>query len=80
MKLTLKRTEPKTEDVEIPVEITNIQWSGRAAYGHQANLTCGICHQPIGKRLYVVAYARVGDAPKASPMRLCEDCGKKAEV
>lgn len=80
MKLTLKRSEAKTEEVEIPVELSNLKWSERAATGHTASLSCGICGESIGQRPFAMANAKVGDALKAKLVRLCQECGRKAEA
>lgn len=80
MKLFLTRKEAKTEDVKIPVELSNLKWSDRAASGHAASLSCGVCGESLGLRPFAMAYARIGEAKKANLVRLCEECGKKAEA
>ena len=72
--LTIKKPSFKN----VPMEVLKMQWTDGPVSIRTASLKCSACHNVVGEKKIAIAWIR--DNGQERGMRLCEDCGKKAEI
>ncbi len=62
---------------EVPCEVTKFTWRNPVTAEELFKLLCSACLKPIGKVRWGIGFTKIKG--KGQSMRLCEDCGIKAE-
>lgn len=70
-------TRPSTK--QVPVEVVRVVWHKPITAAQLIEICqCSACYRKLGIRRWAVAWVR--DEKGERSMRLCEDCGLKAEA
>lgn len=70
-------TLTKTVETQVPVKVLRLNWYKDLKGGSLQELQCTACSSKLGPRRWALAWV-LDDGVKRS-LRLCEDCGVKAE-
>ncbi len=72
MTLTIQKPSVK----KVMVEVLTLKWIG-VTHSAMSNFRCSACHQVIGQKRVAIVW--INDEGKQRSLRLCEDCGIRAE-
>ncbi len=72
MALTIQKPSVR----KVLVEVLNLKWI-EVSSAATSKLRCSACHRETGRKRVAIAW--INDEGKQRSLRLCEDCGIKAE-
>jgi hypothetical protein len=78
LKQDLMLTIKKEVEIEVPVKVLTFSWKEHLKVESLQELQCTACFSELGPRRWALAWVQVDGEKRA--LRLCEDCGVKAEA